>query len=253
VSRRPASLSARLVGIAAIVAVGALVEGLLLADVISVYVMPLPTQILQALGRVVMEEHVAARFLLTSFETAAAAALILLVGVPLAFLLYASAVQRAAFEPWVVAWAGAPLVLAYPLFLVLFGRSPLTPIVMGFASGVAPVVLKTLEGLDGIRPVLIGVGRSLQLDRRQIFWKILLPASLPAIFTGMRLGLTFCLINVVAVEFLINLGGLGQFINEMAERYDLPGTWAAIGFVVLASMVFFILAERAEQWLQRSR
>jgi NitT/TauT family transport system permease protein len=253
VSRRPASLSARLVGIAAIVAVGALVEGLLLADVISVYVMPLPTQILQALGRVVMEEHVAARFLLTSFETAAAAALILLVGVPLAFLLYASAVQRAAFEPWVVAWAGAPLVLAYPLFLVLFGRSPLTPIVMGFASGVAPVVLKTLEGLDGIRPVLIGVGRSLQLDRRQIFWKILLPASLPAIFTGMRLGLTFCLINVVAVEFLINLGGLGQLINEMAERYDLPGTWAAIGFVVLASMVFFILAERAEQWLQRSR
>jgi NitT/TauT family transport system permease protein len=253
VSRRPASLSARLVGIAAIVAVGALVEGLLLADVISVYVMPLPTQILQALGRVVMEEHVAARFLLTTFETASAAALILLVGVPLAFLLYASAVQRAAFEPWVVAWAGAPLVLAYPLFLVLFGRSPLTPIVMGFASGVAPVVLKTLEGLDGIRPVLIGVGRSLQLDRRQIFWKILLPASLPAIFTGMRLGLTFCLINVVAVEFLINLGGLGQLINEMAERYDLPGTWAAIGFVVLASMVFFILAERAEQWLQRSR
>jgi NitT/TauT family transport system permease protein len=123
---------------------------------------------------------------------------------------------------------------------------------MGFASGVAPVVLKTLEGLDGIRPVLIGVGRSLQLSEAQIFRKILLPASLPAIFTGMRLGLTFCLINVVAVEFLINLGGLGQLINEMAERYDLPGTWAAIGFVVLASMVFFIVVERAERWLQRS-
>jgi NitT/TauT family transport system permease protein len=246
------SLLAPLVGLATLALVGAAVQGLLLEDVISVYVMPLPTQVLEALGRVVTQEHVAARFMLTTFETASAAALILLIGVPLAFLLYASAIPRAAFEPWVVAWAGAPLVLAYPLFLVLFGRSPLTPIVMGFASGVAPVVLKTLEGLDGIRPVLIGVGRSLQLSEAQIFRKILLPASLPAIFTGMRLGLTFCLINVVAVEFLINLGGLGQLINEMAERYDLPGTWAAIGFVVLASMVFFIVTERAERWLQRS-
>ena len=250
--RGPACLLAPLVGLATIAAVGALVQGLLLADVISVYIMPLPTQVLEALGRVVTQEHVAARFLLTTLETASAAALILVVGVPLAFLLYASAVQRAAFEPWVAAWASAPLVLAYPLFLVLFGRSPLTPVVMGFASGLAPVVLKTLEGLDGIRPVLIGVGRSLQLSEAQIFRKILLPAALPAIFTGMRLGLTFCLINIVAVEFLINLGGLGQLINEMAERYDLPGTWAAIGFVVLASMVFFIVAERAERWLQRS-
>ena len=246
------SLFAPLVGLATIALVGAAVQGLLLEDVISVYVMPLPTQVLEALGRVVMQEHVAARFMLTTFETASAAALILVIGVPLAFLLHAAATPRAAFEPWVVAWAGAPLVLAYPLFLVLFGRSPLTPIVMGFASGVAPVVLKTLEGLDGIRPVLIGVGRSLQLSEAQIFRKILLPAALPAIFTGMRLGLTFCLINVVAVEFLINLGGLGQLINEMAERYDLPGTWAAIGFVVLASMVFFIVTERAERWLQRS-
>jgi NitT/TauT family transport system permease protein len=250
--RRRPSLLAPLVGLATIVAAGAAVQGLLLADVISVYILPLPSQVLAALGGVVTQEHVATRFLLTSFETASAAALILLVGVPLAFLLYASAVARAAFEPWVAAWAGAPLVLAYPLFLVLFGRSPLTPIVMGFASGVAPVALKTLEGLDGIRPVLIGVGRSLQLSEAQIFRKILLPAALPAIFTGMRLGLTFCLINVVAVEFLINLGGLGQLINEMSERYDLPGTWAAIGFVVLASMVFFILTGRAERWLQRS-
>jgi NitT/TauT family transport system permease protein len=252
VRRGVASLVAPLVGLATIAAVGAVVEGLLRTDILSVYVMPLPTQVLEALGRVVTQEHVAARFLLTTIETASAAALILVVGVPLAFLLYATAVGRAAFEPWVAAWAGAPLVLAYPLFLVLFGRSPLTPVVMGFASGVAPVVLKTLEGLDGIRPVLIGVGRSLQLSDAQIFRKILLPAALPAIFTGMRLGMTFCLINVVAVEFLINLGGLGQLINEMAERYDLPGTWAAIGFVVLASMVFFIVTERAEKWLRRS-
>ena len=47
------------------------------------------------------------------------------------------------------------------------------------------------------------------------------------------------MINIVGVEFLINFGGLGQLINELAERYDLPGTYGAICFVILASIVFF--------------
>ncbi len=60
----------------------------------------------------------------------------------------------------------------------------------------------------------------------------------------------FALINVVGVEFLINFGGLGQLINELAERYDLPGTYAAICFVILVSIVFFATTERAERWLR---
>jgi ABC-type nitrate/sulfonate/bicarbonate transport system permease component len=83
--------------------------------------------------------------------------------------------------------------------------------------------------------VLIDVGRALKLTRRQQFWKILLPAALPTVFVGMRLGLVFAMINIVGVEFLINFGGLGQLVNDLAERYDLPGTYAAILFVVLAS------------------
>ena len=102
------------------------------------------------------------------------------------------------------------------------------------------------------RRVLIDVGRSLQITSGQMFRKILFPAALPAIFTGLRLGLTFSLINIVGVEFLINLGGLGQLINELAERYDLAGTYGAICFVLLASMVFFAGMEHVERWLRRS-
>src|SRR5438067_37526 len=58
------------------------------------------------------------------------------------------------------------------------------------------------------------------------------------------------LITIVGVEFLINFGGLGQLINELAERYDLPGTYAAIGFVVLVSVLFFYVTERIERWLR---
>jgi len=123
-------------------------------------------------------------------------------------------------------------------------------VMMGFAAGLAPVVLKTLEGLAGTRRVLINVGKSFNLTRAQQFWKILFPSALPTIFVGMRLGLIFALINIVGVEFLINFGGLGQLINELAERYDLPGTYAAICFVILVSVCVFVLLERVERWLR---
>ena len=94
------------------------------------------------------------------------------------------------------------------------------------------------------------MGRSFRLSPAQQFWKILLPAALPTIFVGMRLGLIFALINVVGVEFLINFGGLGQLINDLAERYDLPAMYATIGFVILVSVVFFMSLERIERWLR---
>jgi ABC-type nitrate/sulfonate/bicarbonate transport system permease component len=133
---------------------------------------------------------------------------------------------------------------------VIFGRSATTIVMIGFVAALPPVILKTLEGLRGARPVLIRVGRSFRLTERQLFWKILLPAALPTIFVGLRLGLIFALINIVGVEFLINFGGLGQLINDLAERYDLPGTYAAILFVILVSVLFFMLMERIERWLR---
>ena len=66
--------------------------------------------------------------------------------------------------------------------------------------------------------------------RRSSSGKSCFPAALPTIFVGVRLGLIFALINIVGTEFLINFGGLGQLINDLAERYDLAGTYAAICF-----------------------
>src|SRR5207237_743384 len=138
-------------------------------------------------------------------------------------------------------------------FLVIFGRSATTIVMIGFAAGLAPVILKTIEGLAGTRKVLLNVGRSFKVTPSQQFWKILLPAALPSIFVGLRLGLIFAMINIVGVELLINFGGLGQLINELAERYDLPGTYGAILFVILTSILFFAATERLERWMRPVR
>jgi ABC-type nitrate/sulfonate/bicarbonate transport system permease component len=241
---------ARLVGIVSTVAAVALVEVMIMAGVVNAFIVPRPTQILLAIPRIIVEEHVLHRFWQTAQEVLWASLLIAVVGIALGALLFRFRSLRLAFETWVGALAAAPIVLMYPLFLVIFGRSTTTIVMIGFAAGLAPVILKTVEGLAGTRKVLIDVGRSFKLTPAQQFQKVLLPAALPAVFVGLKLGLIFAMINIVGVEFLINFGGLGQLINELAERYDLPGTYGAILFVILASVLFFDLTERIERWLR---
>ena len=225
-------------------------EGLIRAGLVNRFIVPLPSEVAASFGRVITEEDIVNRFRLTFLEALTAGAMITVVGVLVGLLLYRVRLLRQATETWIAAMASAPTVLMYPLFLVIFGRSAWTIIMMGFVSGLPPVILKTIEGLAGTRRVLIDVGRSFKLTPTQQFVKILFPAALPTIFVGVRLGLIFTLINVVGVEFLINFGGLGQLINDLAERYDLPGTYAAICFVILVSVMFFMITERIERWLR---
>jgi len=206
--------------------------------------------VLMSFERIVVEERVLPRFLLTFGEAMTATLMLSVAGISLGVLLHRVRVVRLATETWIAALASAPLVLMYPLFLVIFGRSAWTIIMIAFVSALPPVILKTLEGLSGTRQVLVNVGRSFKLTPSQLYWKILFPAALPAIFVGVRLGMIVALINIVGVEFLINFGGLGQLVNELAERYDWPGAYAAIVFVVLVSVAFFIGTERIEKWLR---
>jgi NitT/TauT family transport system permease protein len=241
---------ARLVGAMTAIAAIGLVEAAIRVGLINRFIVPLPSEILRAIPRIIVEENVLHRFWQTTQEMLWASVLLALVGIPLGAVLHRFRIMRLACETWVGALAAAPIVLMYPLFLVIFGRSATTIVMIGFAAGLSPVILKTLEGLAGTRRVLLDVGRSFKLTASQQFWKILLPAALPSVFVGLKLGLIFAMINIVGVEFLINFGGLGQLINELAERYDLPGTYGAICFVVLTSVVFFAAAERLERSLR---
>jgi NitT/TauT family transport system permease protein len=239
-----------LTGLASLVLFFIAAEILIDTGVINRFIVPPPSEIIGSFYRVFTEEHVFRRFLLTLSECLTAGVMITAFGIAGGVLMHRFKLLQQACETWVAAFAAAPVVLAYPLFMVIFGRNAWTIIMIGFVAALPPVILKTIEGLSGTRKVLVNVGKSFNLTPSQQFWKILLPASLPTIFVGVRLGLIFALINIVGVEFLINYGGLGQLINDLAERYDLPGTYAAICFVILVSVLFFMALEKIERWLR---
>ena len=248
--RRLLALPPTLAGIATVGLAIALVETFVRMAVINPYIVPLPSEVFLAMGRIVVEEDVLHRFLVTGGGALTAAILVTVIGIPAGTMLFRLRALRHATEVWIASMAAAPIGLMYPLFLVILGRNMWTLVAIGTLTGLPPVILKTLEGLSAVPPVLTDVGRSFRLAPYQLFTKIMLPAALPGIFAGVRIGLIFSTISVVGMEFLINIGGLGPLISELAERYDLPGTYAAIGFVVLVCVFFFLVIEKAEQWLQ---
>ncbi len=246
----PRFVSPALVGVATLLIALLIMELLIQLNFISRFIVPPPSEIVASFGRVIVEEHVFSRFLLTLGECLMAGVMLTVFGIAGGVLMHRVKLLQQACETWVAAMAAAPLVLAYPLFMVIFGRNAWTIIMMGFFAALPPVILKTIEGMASTRKVLVNVGRSFNLTPTQQFWKIMFPAAMPTIFVGVRLGLIFALINIVGVEFLINYGGLGQLINDLAERYDLAGTYAAICFVILVSVLFFMALEKTERWLR---
>jgi NitT/TauT family transport system permease protein len=220
---------------------------------VSRFIAPPPSEIFPAIATLFTDNDLVAAFLRTFGEVLAAAAIGSLLGMIVGWWLHHDKTAGRAFTDWIAATAAAPLVLLFPLFLVLFGRNAVTIIAMGAVAALPPVILKTKEGLDTVRTVLIDVGRTFRLTRWQQIKLILFPAALPTVFTGLRLGLVFALINVVGVEFLIGFGGLGLTIAELGDRFEIAGMYAAILFVVLCSATFFFLTEKLETWLLSAR
>ena len=248
---RKSKLAPLATGLATVLAVILLLEFLIGIDVIDRFLMPPPSDVFAALPRLFTEENVINRFFVTAGETLAAGLLLAIFGVAAGALLFRVAILRSAYETWIAAFAAAPIVLSYPLFLVIAGRGSATVVLIAFLAALPAVILKTLEGFSQTPGVYVLVGRSLNATRWQIFSKVLFPAALPSIFVGLRLGLLFAMLNIVGVEFLINTGGLGQLVNELSERYDLAATYAAILCVILVSVLFFTASEWLERRLRR--
>ena len=229
-----------------------LVEIAIRAGLINRFIVPLPRRSSRAIPRIIVEENVLHRFLETIRRVLWASLLLAAIGIPLGALpRIASGVMRLRVRAWVGALAAAPIVLMYPLFLVIFGRSATTIVDDRFRRRPCAGHSRKRRGPVGNASSAPRCRAQLQAQHpRSSSGRSCCPAALPSVFVGLKLGLIFAMINIVGVEFLIDFGGLGQLINELAERYDLPGTYGAICFVILTSVVFFDTTERLERFLR---
>src|SRR5262245_56294036 len=119
-------------GVACLLFLALLVEVMIGMGLINRFIVPYPSEIAQSFERIILEEDVGRRFLQTCGEALVATLLLVVVGISLGVLLHRVKLLRLATQTWIAALASAPLVLMYPLFLVLFGRSIWTITMISF-------------------------------------------------------------------------------------------------------------------------
>jgi ABC-type nitrate/sulfonate/bicarbonate transport system permease component len=221
-------------------------EGVVAAGLISPLVVPLPSAVVLSIGKLWTAEDLPLAFGETLAEAAAATLIAAAVAIPAGYLMWRFAVLGRAWRSWLGALFAAPTVLHYPLFLVLVGRTHVTIVVMGALTAAIPIALYTLDGLGTVSPTLQNVGKSFNLGQGQMFWKIQFPAAAPIIFSGLRLGLIYGLVNVIGIEFLIVYGGLGRVVSEMYDNFEFPEMYGGIVFIVIVAFLLFWLLERGE-------
>jgi ABC-type nitrate/sulfonate/bicarbonate transport system permease component len=237
-------------GLIGVCAVAALVEAVVRLGWVSSLVLAPPSAMPSAFLGLWEEGLVAGPVGITLAQaftaTVAAAAL----GIPWGYLLWRKPVLGEAYIPWIGAAFAAPTVLLFPLFLVLFGRGYATTVFVGFIAAVIPITLKTGEAFAAVPKVLLNVGRSFNLSEGGLVRRVAFPAAVPGIFTGLRLGLIYALVNIIGMEFLIDFGGLGRIVSEMYFRFEIPGMYVAIVLIVLVSWTFLYVLSRLETWLR---
>jgi len=243
-------VAATLAGLGGLAVLGVLVELVVRLGLVSPLVVAPPGTLPAAFARLWDEGYVLAPFFTTLAQALASTLLAALVGVPAGYLMWRRPVLGAAYEPWLGAAFAAPLILLYPLFLVIMGRGYVTTVFAGFLAAVIPVALKAREGLLAVPPVLINVGRSLHVPPRQLLARVILPAAAPGVFTGLRLGLIYALVNIIGIEYLIDFGGLGRVVSEMHYRFEIPAMYGAILLIVAVSLIFLLALRRVESWLR---
>ncbi len=155
-------------------------------------------------------------------------------GISLGLLMGSSEAGYRLFEPLVELVRPIPKpALIPPLFLFL-GIGVETMLFLVVLAAFFPILINTVQGVRGIDPVLLNTARTLRLRRSAVVFKVVLPAALPMIATGMRVSLAIALTLVIVAEMLAGEDGVGFLILDMQRAFRIPQMYAWL--IVLAAV-----------------
>jgi nitrate/nitrite transport system permease protein len=165
-------------------------------------------------------------------------ALALLIGTPIGFLLGLSKTFHASFDPIVQFLRPISPLAWLPLGLVIFQKSEPAAVFTIALCAMWPTVINTAVGVRSISQDYLNVGRVLKLSRWKMLTKIIVPATIPYVFTGYRLSLGLAWLVIVAAEMLTGTPGVGGFLwqeyNSLVYSHIILSvlTIGAIGFLL---------------------
>jgi NitT/TauT family transport system permease protein len=211
---------------------------------------PAPSSVVLAFGHIA--QGALAGLADTLAKTAVAYVLSVVLGVSLGVAVGSVRLLRDVLSPFVVALYGMPKILVLPWIVLLLGFGTAPAILYGTIHGLFPILVLVMGGVRDVDRTLVSVARAFGATPWQLYWKVLLPAIVPTVLAGMRLGIVFCLLGVLIVEMFAGVRGMGHVMGALANGFQASELFAATALVSAASIAIVLsldaLNDRLSHW-----
>ena len=187
-----------------------------------------------------------AALLVTLYEVALAMLIACGVGILAGALVGGVAALRNLLLPVFSSLYAVPIVILYPVFTAWFGIGSQSKIAFAGIYGFFPVMLSTAAGIRTIDPQYLLAARSMGATLPQQITRVIIPASMPTVFAGLRLGGALTIIGVVVAEMLTSAAGIGYLVTRYRTILDSPRVFAAILTILVLSILLDMLARALE-------
>ena len=142
-----------------------------------------------------------------------------------------------------------PTPLLIPAALAVFGLGDTMVVAVIVTAAIWPVLINTANAAAGLEPTLLDTARILGLRGRALLWRVLLPAVSPQIFAGLRVAISVSLAVMVVAEILGGGSGIGYFISNAQQSFQITDSYAGVIVLCLLGWVFDTVFLKAESRL----
>jgi NitT/TauT family transport system permease protein len=173
----------------------------------------------------------------------------ILLGIPIGLLMARSRLVELALEPYVNALYATPRLALIPVLILWLGINFQMRFAVVLISGLFPIILNTYLGAKEVDRNLLDAGKAFDAGELQTLRTIVIPASLPYIFAGLRLGLARSFIGIIVAEIETSVLGIGNLISHSAQTLQFSQMWVAIITLGILSILFSTVLKRTEAWM----
>ena len=169
------------------------------------------------------------------------------IGIPLGIVMGRSRTVESILDPYVVFLYVLPSVAFVPVLVVMLGIDVQLRLALIFLSAVFPLTINTIAGVKNVDAELVDGGRSFCASELQIMRTIIVPASIPFIFAGLRIGFSAAWVGAIVAEMTAIITGVGGLLLESASRFRTADVFVAIFGIMVVAVTIQILTAALER------
>jgi NitT/TauT family transport system permease protein len=212
-----------------------------------------PSAIIDAGGTLIRNGELLHAFLATFYPFALGMAITIVGGILIGVAMAQWRLLEYILDPFINALYAIPRIALVPLIMLWAGLAIGGKVVILVSIAIFPVIINTFSGIRDVRGSMLEVGRAYGATKSQIFFKIVLPASIPFVMTGIRLAVGMGIIGIIVAEFFTAQTGLGGMIVMYANVFATAKLFVPIIVIGVMGVVLTELVQAIERRLSRWR